>query len=60
LFWKLVDDLRTCRSCEGRVHPWDNVCRHCGAGCPVFIGCSPAVIVTAMLSEAVLVWLCFV
>jgi hypothetical protein len=56
---QFVEELRTCRACGQRVCTWDDVCRHCGAGHPVRIGCSRMVVVTAVASEAILLGLCW-
>ena len=46
-----------CRECGERVSPLAEVCGHCGAGNPVKFHVSPALLLTAIASEACLIML---
>ena len=46
-----------CRECGQQVSPLADVCGHCGAGNPVKVHISPALLLTAAGSEAFLILL---
>ncbi len=53
-----IEESQTCRSCSGKVTPWEHICPTCGASDPGTVPVSPGMLAAVVGTVVVLILLC--